>query len=189
MVETGTPSFSDNAPTATVAFLRRNGRLLLHLQERAPGRIWAGRLNGPGGKLEPGETPKRAVVREVAEETGLHLAAPMPHGALDLVFGDPARSRLLVHVFTCQSFTGRARGGREGTLRWYPEARLPYHRLWPDMRYWLPAVLDGGSVAGTCVYDETGHRLLACTLTLDLAATIPSPFAEPGKRVSALGLS
>jgi 8-oxo-dGTP diphosphatase len=152
-------------PGATVCFVRRDGKLLL--QERAAGRIWAGRLNGPGGKIDAGETAEAAVVREVAEETGLRLDAPVPHGVLDLIFG-ASEDRLRVFIFLCATFSGRARGGHEGRLRWYGERNLPFARLWPDMRYWLPAVLDGGSVTGHCVFDATGDRLLSCSLRLDL---------------------
>lgn len=151
-------------PEATVCFLRRDGKVLL--QERAAGRIWAGRLNGPGGKTAAGETPLHAVVREVAEETGVQVAAPVLAGSLNLHFGDPEASRLRVHIFVATAYQGRARGGPEGFLRWYGQQRLPFDRLWPDMRYWLPAVLDGGEVQGQCVYDAEGDALLACRLEI-----------------------
>lgn len=46
----------------------RNGALLLIRRAHAPSR---GRWSLPGGRVEPGETPQQALVREVAEETGL----------------------------------------------------------------------------------------------------------------------
>jgi 8-oxo-dGTP diphosphatase len=148
---------------ATVCFLRRNGNVLL--QRRAPGRIWAGRLNGPGGKIAVGEDAATAIAREVFEETGLRVTEPVRHGALELVFGEPPESRLSVVVFTCREFSGRTRG-REGRLRWYAEDRLPFAELWPDMRFWLPAVLAGRTVDGTCAYDASGDHLRSFTLRL-----------------------
>ena len=136
------------------------------LQRRAKGRLWAGRLNGPGGKIAVGEMATAAILREVREETGLGLDAVRPAGVLDLRFGDPPSQQLQVHVFTCDRFTGRPRGGREGALRWYSSDRLPFDDLWPDMRYWLPLVLAGGEVSGTCEYDDSGADLRACRLTL-----------------------
>ena len=150
---------------ATVCFVRREGKVLL--QKRAAGRLWAGRLNGPGGKVEADETPAASVAREVGEETGLRLEDVREAGTLDLVYGEPATRRILVHVFACERFGGRVRG-REGALRWYPEAKLPYARMWPDNLYWLPCVLDGGTVEGICRYDDAGTRLVACELTLRL---------------------
>jgi hypothetical protein len=38
--------------------------------------------------------------------------------------------------------------------------------MWPDQRYWLPAVLGGGHVQGECTYDAAGDRLLDWTLRL-----------------------
>ena len=152
---------------ATLCLLRANGKLLL--QRRAAGRVWAGRLNGPGGKLLPGEPPEVGLAREVAEETGLRILEPLHHGVIELLFAPPDGARLLVHVYSCTSFLGRTRGGPEGRLHWYPETRLPLAEMWRDMRYWLPVVLDGGRVAGTCSFDASGETMLACELRLSWA--------------------
>jgi len=130
---------------ATVCYLCAGGKVLL--QRRAAGRLWAGRLNGPGGKIDAGETATTAIVREVQEETGVRLDAQRPAGSLDLRFGDPPSQSLLVHVYGIH--------------------RLPFDDLWPDMRYWLPLVLAGGKVSGTCEYDGVGAALRACRLTLE----------------------
>jgi 8-oxo-dGTP diphosphatase len=159
MVGMGEPNITTGL--ATVCFILRDGKVLL--QRRAPGRVWAGRLDGPRGKVEPGETPEAAVVREVAEETGARLVTPTFHGTLDLLFGDPASTRLRVFVYTSALGEGRLRGGREGRLRWFAADQLPYDQLWPDMRYWLPIVL-AGAVEGTCAYDFDGERLRSCAL-------------------------
>jgi 8-oxo-dGTP diphosphatase len=53
---------------AVGAIAVRDGALLLIRRGRAPSR---GRWSLPGGRIEPGETAERAVLREVAEETGL----------------------------------------------------------------------------------------------------------------------
>ena len=50
---------------ATLMFVLRDGRILLIEKKRGLG---AGKINGPGGKIEPGETPLQAVMRE----TGCH---------------------------------------------------------------------------------------------------------------------
>lgn len=157
---------SHGAPTsltATVCFIRRDGKLLL--QRRPVGRTWAGRLNGPGGKVDANEAPLSAVTREVWEETGLRITTPIHHGTIGLVFGVPATMYLHVNVYVCSNFSGRTRG-KEGCLRWYSEARLPFDAMWPDMRFWLPGVLAGGSIAGMCTYDAAGDRLLDYALHL-----------------------
>ena len=58
------------------AILPRNGRLLLTLQEEPEPEIQL-----PGGGIDPGESPLRALHREVFEETGWTIAAPRRLGA------------------------------------------------------------------------------------------------------------
>ena len=55
----------------TLCFIRRGGQLLLLERRREPS---FGLWSGVGGKLEPGESPRDGVLREVTEETGLEAA-------------------------------------------------------------------------------------------------------------------
>jgi mutator protein MutT len=150
---------------ATVCFIRREQKILL--QERPAGRRWAGILNGPGGKIEKGETPLQAVEREIAEETSLQLAGVTAHGMLRLTFESEPVHNLAVHVFSASEFIGTPHGA-EGTLDWFAEDRLPFERMWPDQRYWLPLVLAGGRVEAVCSFDASGASLLSCQLQLSL---------------------
>jgi 8-oxo-dGTP diphosphatase len=62
-------------PTMTVvaaALADAEGRVLL--QQRAPGRAMAGLWEFPGGKVEEGELPEAALIRELAEELGIAVA-------------------------------------------------------------------------------------------------------------------
>lgn len=54
----------------TICFIKRKNDILL-LNREAP--AWMGVWNGVGGKLEPGETPRESILREVKEETGIQL--------------------------------------------------------------------------------------------------------------------
>jgi 8-oxo-dGTP diphosphatase len=148
---------------ATLCYIRDAGSVLL--QRRPRGKLGASRLNGPGGKLDPGESAVEAVTREILEETGLHIAGPRPHGGLDFVFGKPEAFRLRVHIFSTDAYRGALRP-TEGELEWHDVQRLPFDEMWPDNRYWVPFVLDGGVVSGECVFDEQGDGLLEMAVSL-----------------------
>ena len=51
--------------TATLCFVRQGTRVLMIRKKRGLG---AGKINGVGGRLEPGETPETGIVREAEEE-------------------------------------------------------------------------------------------------------------------------
>lgn len=163
---------------ATVCFIRRAKKVLL--QERAERQRWAGVLNGPGGKIEHGETPLEAIKREVAEETALQIYEVVSHGTLRLVFDDIGEPDLFVHVFSSSQFSGRSRG-RAGRLQWFSEDRLPLSRMWPDQRYWLPLVLAGGRLDGVCSFRGSGPQLRSCELHLKFG-TIRSLDVNNGSR-------
>src|SRR6187551_1904255 len=56
---------------AAVALIDADGRVLL--AERPAGKHLAGLWEFPGGKLQPGETPEAALIRELAEELGIDV--------------------------------------------------------------------------------------------------------------------
>ena len=90
-------------PVAAAVIVAPEGRVLL--AQRPPGKAYAGYWEFPGGKIEPGESPRQALVRELREELGIavHRAAPWivqryryPHAHVELHFfrvlewdGDP----------------------------------------------------------------------------------------------------
>ena len=59
-------------PVVAVALVDADGRVLL--QQRAPGKTLAGLWEFPGGKIEAGETPELALIRELREELGISVS-------------------------------------------------------------------------------------------------------------------
>ena len=68
---------------ATLMFVVQKGRILLIRKKRG---IGAGKVNGPGGKFEPGETALQCVLREVREELHIDIEDAREMGVLNFSF-------------------------------------------------------------------------------------------------------
>jgi 8-oxo-dGTP diphosphatase len=145
--------------TAVLTFIRRGGELLLIVKKRGLG---AGKINAPGGRLEAGETPGQAAVRETQEEVGLTPLGLRPAGRLDFAFTDGYSLRC--HVFTADGCAGTLTETDEAAPFWCGEADIPYDRMWSDDRLWLPLMLEGKGFEGRFVFE--GDRMLWHRLTL-----------------------
>lgn len=126
---------------AAVALIDEDGRVLL--AQRPEGKQMAGLWEFPGGKVEPGETPEVALMRELREELGIDTSqsclAPLTfasHGYADF--------HLLMPLYVCRRWQGQPRGREGQALKWafakdlgnypMPPADLP---LIPILRDWL----------------------------------------------------
>ena len=101
--------------------------------------IGAGKINGPGGKIDPGETPLECAIRETREELCVTALHPEKHGELWFEFTDGLR--MLVHVFLAKTHTGEAKETAEAIPLWTRLDRLPVDEMWEDDRYWLKELM------------------------------------------------
>jgi 8-oxo-dGTP diphosphatase len=113
-----------------------------------------GNLVGPGGKIEPGESPEQAITREVFEETGLVIRSPHLAGSLDYPFPFWPDWSQKSWVFVCRDWSGDPQESDELAPEWFPVGAVPLDRMWDDARYWLPGVLAGGTVTATFEFGE-----------------------------------
>jgi len=106
---------------ATLVFVVRESQILLILKKRGLG---AGKVNGPGGRMEAGESPLDCGIREVQEElcvTPLELEAL---GELRFQFTDGYS--IHVHVFIADDCEGEASETDEAVPLWTPVDAIPY---------------------------------------------------------------
>lgn len=116
------------------AVIEHNGRILA--ARRGYGK-WKDYWEFPGGKIEPGESPEEAVVRELLEEMAAHIVIEAGPHRLEYDYPD---SHLSMDCFLC-----RLDGGEHVQLLEHEDAVwLPAERL-PDLN-WLPA--DRSFIAG-----------------------------------------
>jgi 8-oxo-dGTP diphosphatase len=107
-------------------------------------RTWAGRYNGVGGHLEPGEDICAAVLREVKEETGLDVEDVRLRGVVHVDVGDPILG-VLFFVFTAAAPDKQIVPSPEGSLEWFGSGALPFAEMVEDLPVILPVVLAMGS--------------------------------------------
>ncbi len=137
----------------TLLYVVKNGRVLLIRKKRGLG---AGFFNGVGGKAKPGETPEQAAVREMAEEVGAEPLEMEWRGLLEFWnFEDGVVESIhYVHVFVAQGHTGELRESDEAAPVWVRVEEVPYHEMWEDDKYWLPAVLRGEKIYGRFFFER-----------------------------------
>ena len=126
---------------SAVALVDPDGRVLL--AERPPGKSMAGLWEFPGGKVDPGESPEAALIRELKEELGIDTFASC---LAPLTFASHRYPdfHLLMPLFACRKWQGIATGREGQALAWVrpqdmrkypmPPADLP---LIPILRDWL----------------------------------------------------
>lgn len=101
----------------TLCFLTRGEEVLMLHRHNPPNQgLW----NGVGGRLEPGESPRNCVIREVREETGFCVDAVHFAGLLTWDgFETPPGG---LYIFTAEAPEGDAADCSEGELSWKPRA-------------------------------------------------------------------
>ena len=104
------------------------------IAQRPEGKALAGLWEFPGGKLEPGERPEHALIRELREEIGIEVAEPC---LAPLTFASHAYDdfHLLMPLYICRRWEGTVTGRESQALKWVrantlrdypmPEADIP----------------------------------------------------------------
>lgn len=141
------PAWTPNEK-ATLLFVLRNGHILLIDKKTGLG---AGKINGPGGRIEPGETARAAAIREVQEELCVTPTGVREAGELYFQFMDGYS--LHGTVFTATGFDGELCETREATPRWASLDSIPWERMWADDPLWLPLLLRGERFTGYFTFD------------------------------------
>ncbi|MCG3154464.1 MAG: 8-oxo-dGTP diphosphatase [bacterium] len=139
---------------ATLLFVMQDSRLLLIRKKRGLG---AGKINAPGGRIDPGETPRQCAIREVQEELCITPLDVEERGTLRFQFVDGLA--LHVRVFTATAWKGEPQETDEATPLWTPIDHIPYDEMWADDRLWLPQMLAGRRFDGRFLFEQ--DRLLA----------------------------
>ena len=150
----------------TLCIIEHDGRILLG---RKKVRLGAGKWNGFGGKVEPGDTPQAATIREVREESGLEVTDLEQFGLLNFI--SPARAPIEAHLFRTSTFSGTPVETDEMAPRWFHRSEIPFTEMWSSDLYWWPLYFHHKRFTGTFEFDEHDrviHRELTIVDSLDI---------------------
>ncbi len=136
---------------AAAIIVRPDGRVLL--AQRPAGKAYAGYWEFPGGKLEPGESPRAALDRELAEELGLVVREAAPW--LTQQFRYP-HAHVLLHFFRVLAWDGEPVGHDGQAFLWQVPGKFDVHPLLPANTFVLRALLLP-QVYGISMADELGE--------------------------------
>ena len=139
---------------ATLLFIVREEKILLIHKKRGFG---AGKINGPGGKVDPGETPLESALRETFEELGIKPMGTQASGELHFQFRDGFS--LHCTVFLAHDFEGEPQETDEALPFWISLDAIPYDKMWADDRHWLPLLIRGAHFTG--YFEFEGEQLLS----------------------------
>jgi len=139
---------------ASLCFVLRGGEILMIRKKRGLG---AGKINAPGGRLEPGESALEAAIRETKEEVGVTPVSLTQGGELHFQFVDG----LALHcsVFLAEGYLGEPVETEEAIPIWMKCSAIPYHEMWEDDIHWLPGLLAGRKFRGYFHFEE--ERMLS----------------------------
>lgn len=131
----GTPAVEGSEPgarpmvlVAACALIDIDGRVLL--ARRPEGKTMAGLWEFPGGKLNPGETPEAALIRELKEELGIDVSATC---LAPFAFASHAYEKfhLLMPLYLCRRWKGLPTPRENQTLKWVWPNKLPEYDVPP----------------------------------------------------------
>lgn len=141
----------------TLCLLKKENEILLAMKKRGFGE---GRYNGVGGKIEEGETPEQAMIRETEEEISV---TPTKYEKVGLIefdeFYKGKKERVVFHLYIVTEWNGEPTESDEMAPKWFDIQNIPYDSMFPDDKHWLPLILEGKKIHAYFDFDEDWNIL------------------------------
>lgn len=141
----------------TLCLLKRNDEILLAMKKRGFGE---GKYNGVGGKINDGETPELAMIRETQEEISV---TPIKYENVGFIEFDEYykgdKMRVAFYLYMCSEWEGNPSETEEMRPKWFKIRDIPYDKMFPDDKYWLPLILEGKKIRAYFEFDEKWNIL------------------------------
>ncbi len=142
----------------TLAMFVKYGKILLGMKKRGFG---AGKWNGYGGKLNDGESPEQAVVREIQEESGIIVPEQnlIKLGCINFYFDDKPEFNQRVIIYRVDSFEGEPIETEEMKPEWFDIEKPPFESMWIDDPLWYPYFLREEKFSGNIHFADEGKSI------------------------------
>ena len=142
---------------STLCYIEKNSQILLLHRTKKSIDPNGGKWIGVGGKLEQNESPDECIIREVYEETGLHIQ-PQLRGILTFIL--PKWENELTFLYTSNNFEGTLKECNEGQLHWIDKDKVLDLNLWEGDKHFLPKLLETNDFfTMKLVYDKDDQLL------------------------------
>lgn len=146
-----------NKLETTLSLLKKDNKILLAMKKRGFGE---GKYNGVGGKIEGNETPEEAMIRETQEEINV---TPIKYEKVGLIEFDEyykgSKQNLVFHLYFVYEWEGIIKETEEMNPKWFDINNIPYDKMFPDDKFWLPLVLNGEKIKAYFDFDENWNLL------------------------------
>lgn len=136
----------------TLLLMIKDGKILLGEKKKGFGK---GKLNGPGGKIEPGETPEQGMIRETREEVGITPTKYKEMGTVEFVeWYKGEKQNVIFYLYVATEYEGKLKESDELKPYWFDLDNIPYDKMFEDDSYWMPIVLEGNKIQAFFEYDK-----------------------------------
>ena len=141
----------------TLCLLKKDNKILLAMKKRGFGE---GKYNGVGGKIEKGETPEQAMIRETEEEISVTPTKYEKVGTIEFdEFYKGNKEKVVFYLYLADEWKGEPSESEEMKPEWFDINSIPYDKMFPDDKYWLPHVLEGKKINAYFEFDEEWNML------------------------------
>ena len=141
----------------TLSLLKKDNKILLGMKKRGFGE---GKYNGVGGKLKENETPEIAMIRETQEEINV---TPTKYEKVGIIEFDEyykgKKENVVFHLYMVYEWNGEPSESDEIKPKWFDINEIPFSKMFPDDKYWLPLVLESKKIRAYFEFDENWNML------------------------------
>ncbi|MGN1319135.1 MAG: NUDIX hydrolase [Lachnospirales bacterium] len=119
----------------TLCYIEKDNKYLMLYRNKKKNDINEGKWIGVGGHFEKGESPDDCLLREVYEETGLHLTSYKLRGIITFIYNKDFCEYMF--LYTADKFKGEILPCNEGELKWIDKDKINDLSLWEGDRIFL----------------------------------------------------